>query len=73
MFIKVKVFPGSKKEEVKKKKADALEIRVKEEAENNMANKKVVEILAEHFGAPKNKIRLIKGAKQRSKIFDIDI
>lgn len=73
MFIKVKVFPDSKKEEKREKKSDALEIRVKEEAKNNMANKRVVEILANHFNIPKNKIHLIKGDKQRSKIFDIDI
>ena len=70
MLIKVKVFPGSKKEEIIKKK-DVLEIKVKEKPENNKANKAVVRALASFFNLPEQKIRMLRGAKKRNKLFEI--
>jgi len=46
---------------------------VKEKPKMGMANKGVVKILAFYFKIPEAKIRLIKGAKQRNKIFEIKI
>ena len=71
MLIKVKVFPGTKKERFVKKSKDSFEIKVKAEAEHGAANKEVLRILTENLKIPKAKIRLIKGAKQRNKIFEI--
>ena len=71
MLIKVKVFPDSKKEEIIKKSKDSLEIKVKEEPIKGLANKEVIKILASYFKIPESNIRLIKGFKQRNKIFEI--
>lgn len=71
MLIKVKVFPGAKKEEIKEKAENSFEIKVKERAENNLANKRVAEVLARCFCIPKSKIRLIRGGKKRNKIYEI--
>ena len=71
MFIKVKVFPNSKKWSVVRKSENSFEIRVKEKAEQNLANKAVTRALALELGFSPSKLRLIKGAKSRSKIFDI--
>jgi len=71
MLIKVKVFPGSKKEEIIKKSEDVFEIRVKEKPERGMANRGVVRILSAYFNIPESKLRLIKGFKERNKIFKI--
>jgi len=71
MFLKVKVFPDSKKEEVIKKTDDEFEVKVKEKAEKGLANQKVKEILASYLNMPAEKIILIRGAKQRNKIFKI--
>jgi len=71
MLIKVKVYPNSKSEEIKEKAKDRLEIKVKEKPENSLANEKVREVLAGYFGFEKSKIRLIRGAKQRNKIYEI--
>ena len=71
MLIKVKVFPESKDEEILKKSEDSFEIKVKEKAKQGLANKRVSEILYYYFDAPKLKIRLIKGAKQRNKVYEI--
>jgi len=71
MFIKVKVFPDSKKEEIIKKADDRFEIKVKEKAKNGLANKKVIEILSKYLNVPEEKLILVRGAKQRNKIFEI--
>jgi len=71
MFIKVKVFPDSKKDEIIKKADDRFEIKVKEKAKNGLANKKVIEILSKYLNVPEEKLILVRGAKQRNKIFEI--
>jgi len=71
MLIKVKVFPDSKKKEIIKKADDKSEIKVKEKPEQGMANKRVKEILARYLNIPEEKLILIRGARQRNKIFKI--
>jgi hypothetical protein len=73
MLIKVKVFPSSKKEEIVKKAEDSFEVKVKEKPQKGQANKRVSEILSSYFKIPESKIRLIKGARQKNKIFEIKI
>jgi len=71
MFLKVKVFPNSKKEEIIKKSEDEFEIKVKEKAEEGRANKRVKEVLARYLNISEEKLILIRGAKQGNKIFKI--
>lgn len=71
MLIKVKVFPNSKKEEIIKKSEDSFEIRIKEKPERGLANREVIRILSSCFKIPESKVRLIKGFKERNKIFKI--
>lgn len=70
-LIKVKVYPGSKKEEVVQKAEDAFEVRVRAKPVRGEATREVVSALAFYFGVSESAIRLIKGAKQRNKIFEI--
>ncbi|MDD4358219.1 MAG: DUF167 domain-containing protein [Candidatus Pacebacteria bacterium] len=72
MLIKVKCHPESKKELILKKDENSFEIFFKEKRERGEANKKVFEILAKYFNIKENKIRLIKGARSPSKIFEIN-
>ena len=72
MLIKVKVFVGEKKEEIIKKSEDSFEIKVKEKPIRGEANKRVIEVLSLYLKIPKAKIRIIKGSKQRNKIFKIN-
>jgi len=72
MLIKVKVFPNSKKEEIIKKSENSFEIKVKEKPERGLANKEVIRILSFYFKIPESKMRLIKGFKQKNKIFEIE-
>ena len=73
MFIKVKVFPGSKKNKIVNKSADNFEVHVKEKAERGLATKAVFKILANHFKITPGSVKLIKGARSRNKIFEIKI
>lgn len=72
MLIKVKVFPGSRREEIIKKSEDGLELKIKEKPERGLANKKAIKILSAHFNVPESKIRLIRGFKEKKKIFRIN-
>ena len=69
--IKIKVFVNSKKEEVIEKSGDSFDVKVKEKPFQGLANKAVVKALASHFKISEQKIKLIKGFKQRNKIIEI--
>jgi len=71
MLIKVKCHPSSKKELINKKDENSFEIYLREKPERGEANKKIFEILANHFNISQKKIRLIKGARSPNKIFEI--
>jgi len=71
MLYKVKVFPGARKNEIIKKDEDRFEIKVKTKPKRGLANREVLEMLSFYFKVPVSKIRLIKGLRQRNKIFEI--
>lgn len=71
MYIKVRVTPAAKKESFRKKSEDHFEISVKEEAKQNMTNRRVVEVVAKELGVPKEKIRIISGHRSPSKILSV--
>ena len=71
MLIKVKVFAGSKKEEILQKSENGFEILVKEKAERGEANRAVRRALAEFLKILPSKIRIVKGARKPNKIFEI--
>lgn len=71
MLIKVKVFPNSKKEEIVKKSEDSFKVRIKEKPIKGQANKSVSTLLSFFLKIPRKKIRLIKGFKERNKVFEI--
>jgi uncharacterized protein YggU (UPF0235/DUF167 family) len=71
-YIHVKVLAGMKKESFKQKSEDHFEISVKEKAERNMANERVLELIAEHLKIAKNKIRIVNGHKHPSKLIVIE-
>jgi hypothetical protein len=71
MLIKVKVFPCSKENEIIKKSEDSFEVYVRAKPVMGLANKAVVNLLSGFFKIPEEKVRLIKGFKERNKIFDV--
>jgi uncharacterized protein YggU (UPF0235/DUF167 family) len=73
MYIKVRVTPGAKVEKITKKADDHFVLTVREEAERNMANRRVVTMIADVFKVPTGKVRIINGHHSRSKILSVDI
>ncbi|MFA6252015.1 MAG: DUF167 domain-containing protein [Candidatus Paceibacterota bacterium] len=71
MLIKVKVIPSSKKESVIAKKQDSFEVCVREDPVRGAASLRAIEIIADFFNIKAEKVRLVKGFKQRNKIFEI--
>jgi uncharacterized protein YggU (UPF0235/DUF167 family) len=71
VYIKVNVKAGQKKELLSKTKEVYYEVSVKEKAERNMANKRVMELIALEFGVPVAKIRLVSGHHHPSKMFNV--
>jgi len=69
MFIKIKVTAGSKKEKVEKKSEDLYHISVREEAERNMANKRILEIMRGFY--PNQSVKLVKGQRSPAKIVEV--
>ena len=72
MLIKVRVFANSKKKEVIKKKENSFDIKIKSKPIMGQANKEAILALADYFNVAKSEIKLIKGFKQRNKIFEIN-
>jgi uncharacterized protein YggU (UPF0235/DUF167 family) len=71
MYIKVKIIAGAKKEIVEKTSSDHYNVSVKEKAENNRANRRLLEIM--HTKYPSSSIRLISGHHSPSKILSIEV
>ncbi len=71
MHLKIKVHPGSKEEKVIKKAEDSFEIYVREKPERGLANKAFIEALSLYLKVPPRKIRLIKEARSKNKIFEV--
>ena len=72
MHIRVRVKTGSKKEAVKILSKDRLAFSVKEKPEHNLANKRVLELVAAHYGVSPRKLRLVSGHHATSKIISLE-
>ncbi len=72
MIIKVKVKPNSLKRSLEIVGENEYVAHLKEPAEDDKANKELVNLLSRHFGIGYRGIR-IKNPKSREKIIDIDL
>lgn len=72
MLIKVKVKAGAKNESVRKLSEDRFEIAVRENPEQNLANRRVIALIARQFQVTLHKVRLTSGHHRPSKILSID-
>ena len=71
MHIKVRVKTGAKNESIREVSEGKFEISVREKPEANMANERVVALVALHLGVPVKKIRIVKGHHHQSKILSV--
>ena len=74
MYIHVKVTAGASKESFsqRKKSVDHFEVSVKEKAERNEANNRVLVLVASHFKVPVAKVRIVNGHRHPSKLLVIE-
>jgi len=61
MEVKVTVVVHAKKEKIVSEKDGTLMIMVKEKGERNMANRRVRELVAEHFNVSSKAVRIVAG------------
>ena len=73
MLIFVHVSPNAKEASVTEVGKASFDVRVDEKATGGRANKRLVEILSEHFEVPKSRIRIVKGAKSREKAVEVSL
>ena len=71
MYIKVRVVAKAKHEEVRQVKDNELAITVKQPAERNLANARVIELVARFYTVPVNKVMIINGHHTPTKLLVI--
>lgn len=73
MKISVHIKPNSRhREEVVKNDYDTLKVYVKSPAIEGRANAAAIKLLAKHFKVASSKVKLVRGATSKYKIFEID-
>jgi uncharacterized protein (TIGR00251 family) len=70
-ILNITVSPRSSKNEIIKISDTELKIKMAAPPIEGKANKKLIAILSNEFGVPKNKINILKGLKSRKKIVQI--
>ncbi len=73
MYIKVLVLTEQKREEFRKISADSFEARLTEEAKQNRANKRLLELVREHFKMPTGVVRIVSGHHSPNKILGVEL
>ncbi|MCG5095284.1 DUF167 domain-containing protein [Candidatus Saccharibacteria bacterium] len=73
MKISVYIKPNSRhREEIVKNDDDTLTVYVKAPAIEGRANAAAIKLLAKHFKVAPSKVKLVRGATSKYKIFEID-
>ncbi len=67
-YIHVSVTAGARKEKLSEMKPDHFDIAVKEKAERNMANNRVLELVALHLQVPTSSVRIVNGHMHPKKL-----
>ena len=71
MKVKVRVKPGSKRVKVERV-GDTLVVSVRSPAREGKANAELTEVLAEYYGVPKSRVRIVRGHRSRDKVVEIE-
>jgi uncharacterized protein (TIGR00251 family) len=71
MEVRVKVTVNARKESLEEGKDGRLLIALRAPREDGRANARLVEVLAERFGVPVNRIHIVRGHQRSSKIVAI--
>lgn len=71
MYIHVRVQAGATKERVEASGENRWQVAVKEPAERNLANGRILDIMAARYKVPRGQVRIVSGHRSPSKIISI--
>ena len=71
MLINIKVKPNSGKQEIQKLENNNYLIYLKENPENNRANKELINLLSKYFNVAIANIKIKRGIKSNKKLVEI--
>ncbi len=69
----VRVQPGSRQAGVEKLDSGEFRVRVVSPPEKGEANREMLRRLAEHFGVPASRVRIVRGEKSPLKLVAVDL
>ncbi len=72
MLVTIRIKPNSRKGPLIEVETDGLTVFIRERAVDGQANEALVKLLAGHFGVPKTKVRIVRGAASKIKIIEIE-
>ncbi|MGA8260975.1 MAG: DUF167 domain-containing protein [Arenicellales bacterium] len=70
--LRVQVHTQSRREGLDAPREDVLQVRVNAPPVEGKANKRVLDVLAQAFGVPLSRVRLVHGARSRRKLIRIE-
>ncbi|GAB6183275.1 DUF167 domain-containing protein [Thermodesulfovibrio hydrogeniphilus] len=70
-FLKIFVKPGAKTSGIEEIEGDTIKIKVRSQPHDGLANKELLEVLAEFLSVPKSKIEIARGKTSKHKIIRI--
>lgn len=71
MYYKVKVFADAGCDAVIESESKRMSIYTRQPAQNNLANKDVLRLLANHLGLPKENLRIVAGHHAPHKTIEV--
>ena len=71
LIIEPLLIPLPVRPEIVKIAPDDYRIAVREPAQNGQANEAAINLLSEHLGIPKSKLKLVRGVSSRHKLIEV--
>lgn len=71
MILDLHVQPGAARSEFAGQHGERLKVRLAARAIDGKANEALIEFLADHYGVPKNRVRILSGLKSRRKRVEV--
>jgi uncharacterized protein YggU (UPF0235/DUF167 family) len=72
MYVHVRVTPGGKREFVTKVSDTEYELMVREPAERNLANRRVIELIARVCNTLPKNVKILTGHRSSSKMLSVE-
>ena len=69
--LAVIVKPKARKPEIVNISPEDYHLAVREPAQNGQANEAAINLLSEHLGIPKSKLKLVRGVSSRHKLIEV--